>query len=233
MYLFRLNKGNYVSVYNFYPDRRELMEYKKRFLSDIKSVKLHINNPKTVELLYKSPTIKFAALDRKEKNQRVTFIEETKNDRIVSKYINGNFDSIDPVSVVGSGEIHKSLHSGQLFDEDCTLRFKGGCNSGDEHVTDEGVLLTGWLDAVQPLFSNSIHNLIFPDFLYEYDVEEIDELLQLFSCTMTSKSVPLDTLDFLQENGLISFAEDFYDYLNKSESVLYCYNEARKRVKNK
>ena len=41
----------------------------------------------------------FSALDRKERNGKITYIEEEKNDKTISRYISGEFDSLDPLYI--------------------------------------------------------------------------------------------------------------------------------------
>ena len=89
MYLYKKNDKS-ITVYSFVPNKEELIKLKKRYLEDIKSVILHINDNDTKELLFSSPTIMFYALDRKETNGKITYIEEEKNDKNISRYINGD-----------------------------------------------------------------------------------------------------------------------------------------------
>ena len=99
MYLYKKNDKS-ITIYSFVPNKEELIKLKKRYLEDIKSVILHINDIDTKELLFSSPTIMFYALDRKETSGKITYIEEEKNDKNISRYINGEFDSLDPLWVI-------------------------------------------------------------------------------------------------------------------------------------
>ena len=137
MYLYKKNDKS-ITVYSFVPNKEELIKLKKRYLEDIKSVILHINDNDTKELLFSSPTIMFYALDRKETNGKITYIEEEKNDKNISRYINGEFDSLDPLCIIGDTVNKKSSYSGELYNCDSTLLFTGGHYYNNEFITNNG-----------------------------------------------------------------------------------------------
>ena len=110
MYLYKKSNKS-ITIYDFTPDKLQLIAFKKKYLENIKSVIVHLNNSKTRDLLYKSPTVLFEALDRRERNGRKTYIEETKNDKIISNYIRGKYDSLDPINIIGGLVFCKSLCS--------------------------------------------------------------------------------------------------------------------------
>lgn len=233
MYLYKNNKDNKdksISVYSFIPNKIELIEFKKKHLEEIKSVILHINNEKTEKLLFSSPSIIFSALDRKEENDgRISYLEETYNDEVISNYVNGKFDSLDPISIIGDVPPHKSFYSGELYNQDSTLLFEGGSYSYKEFKSDESILLTGWLDLFQPLLSNNISNLEYPDFL-KSPYTEVEEFLKIFSC-INQRIISLDDLRFLNEEGIVSLSDDFDDIVEKSEIVLDSYSRIKRKIK--
>ncbi len=224
MYLYKNNNDKTIAVYSFVPDNNEVTKFKKKYLDDIKSVVIHVNNDNTQELLFSSPTIMFYALDRKESNGEITYIEERNNNKLISKYINGEFDSSCPVAILGSGPRTKSLYSGELYDCDSTLLFTGGHNCGKEFITDEDILLTGYLADFQPLLSDSINDVVFSEF--DLDEETID-FFRIFSCTK-ERTIRLDDLRFMEENGLITFTDGFQGAIEKSEEILNSYNKVKR-----
>ncbi|MBQ3316962.1 MAG: hypothetical protein IJG69_03355, partial [Spirochaetales bacterium] len=84
------------------------------------------------------------------------------------------------ISIIGSIPPHKSLYSGNLDNQDSTLLFEGGSYKKQEFLSTESILLTGLLDLFQPLLSNHISNLIYPEFL-KYPDDEVIEFLKMFS----------------------------------------------------
>ncbi len=228
MYLYKKD-DELITVYSFTPKKNELIELKKRYSKDIKSVVFHINNDDTRKLLYNSSTIMFSALDRKESDGRITYIEEEKNDGIISRYINGEFDSLAPLCIIGNGPHIKSFYSGELYNCDSTFLFTGGHDWNDEFLTDVGILLTGYLADFQLLLNDNIGNVIFPQFLKYLDDEGIN-FLKIFSCTK-ERVIRLDDLNFMRENGLIQFNDEFQDAIEKSEAVLSSYNKVKELIK--
>ena len=228
MYLYKKNK-KYLNIYDFVPNNIELIELKKKYLKDIKSVILHVNNENTFKRLLTNSTIMFNTLDKKENNGKISYIEDTKNDEIISKYINGEFDSIDPVLVIGDPPVQKSNYSDELNNEDGSLLFGGG-HFHNEYVTDEGILLTGFLGELQPLLSDDINNFVFSDIFGDLD-EEVIDFLKIFNCTK-QRIVSLDDLNFLYENSLFNYSDNFQDTIEKSEEVLNYYNKAKRKIKN-
>ena len=229
MYLYKNNKDKSISVYSFIPNKIELIEFKKKHLEEIKSVILHINNEKTEKLLFSSPSIMFSALDRKENDGRISHLEETYNDEVISNYVNGKFDSLDPISIIGDVPSHKSFYSGELDNQDSTLLFEGGSYSYREFKSDESILLTGRLDLFQPLLSNNISNLEFPNF-FKSPYTEVEEFLKIFSC-IKQRIISLDDLRFLNEEGIVSLSDDFNDTVEKSKIVLDSYSKIKRKIK--
>lgn len=229
MYLYKKDKEKIINIYEFVPDKIKLIELKKKYLKYIKSVIAHTTNAETKEILLTSPTIMFYALDTKEDDGKISYIEETKNDKIISKYINGELDYIDPIILMSDKVPHKSYYSSELNNEDSTLLFDCIHSYNDEFVTDEGILLTGWLVEFQQLLSNDINNLEFPEFL-KYKDEEVIEFLKIFNCTK-KRVISLDDLKILQKNNLISFNDNIEDVFEKSEEVLNGYNKVKTMIK--
>ena len=229
MYLYKNNNDKSISIYNFVPNKTELIKFKRKYLEDIKSVILHVNNEETEELFFGSPTIIVDALDRKENNGKITHIEETNNDEVISDYVNGKFDSVIPISIIGSIPPHKSLYSGNLDNQDSTLLFEGGSYKKQEFLSTESILLTGLLDLFQPLLSNHISNLIYPEFL-KYPDDEVIEFLKMFSC-IKQRNISLENLRMLNEERLISFNNDFTDVVEKSGIVIDSYKKAIKKTR--
>lgn len=228
MYLYENNEGKSINIYNFVPNKIELIEYKKRYLEDIKSAILHVNNTDTEGILFDGQSIMFSALDRKEDNGEISYIEETNSFRIIYDYIYGKFDLIDPISVVGDVPSHKSFYSGNINNQDSCFLFEGGSYYDQrEFRSSESVLLTGKLALLQPLLSNRINNLVFSEFLNDLDDKTI-EFLQLFSCKKLSK-VSLESLQLLRNDGLINFDDYIYDAIEKSEIVLKNYRRVRSK----
>ena len=228
MYLYKKTDNKTISIYNFIPDKFEVKKFKEKHIEDIKSVKLHISNKSVADLLFKSPTIMFDALDRHELNGRISYIEETDNDRAILYYINGMYDSIDPISVIGGVPTHLSFHSGNLENKDCTLLLRSG--SYDRYNTfesSETILLAGVLDIVQPLLSNNINNLSFPQHIHNLNSEVI-EFLKMFSCEK-QHTISFNNLQLLEEEGLITFSDDFDNVLYKSEILLDSYTRAKRK----
>lgn len=229
MYLYKKNNDKSISVYNFFPNKTELIKFKKKYLEDIKSVILHINNEETKELLFDSRTIMFSALDRKENNGRISHIEETNDDTVISDYVNGKFDSLVPIGIIGTVPACKSIYSGNLNNQDSTLLFEGGCYKKQEFLSTESILLTGLLDSLQPLLSNHINNLIYPETL-EYPDDEVMNFLKIFNC-IKQCNISLENLRMLSEEGLISFNNNFNDMVEKSEIVINSYKKAIKKTR--
>ena len=229
MYLYKNNKDKSISVYSFIPNKIELIEFKKKYLEDIKSVILHINNKETENLLFTSSSIRFSVLDRKENDGRKSYLEETSNNEAVSNYVNGEYDLVDPISIVGDVPSHKSLYSGKINSQDSTLLFEGGSYQQYEFKSDESILLTGWLGLFQPLLSRSISNLTYPDFL-KYPDDEVVEFLKIFSC-IKQRIISLDDLCFLNKEGLTSLSDDFNDTVEKSMVVLDSYRRIKRKIK--
>ena len=212
MYLYKKNGNNSIIVYSFVSSNEELIKFKKKHLEDIKSVILHINNHNTQNILFSSPKIMFSALDRKESNGRISYIEETNSDKIISRYISGEFDFLAPLYIIGDGPVNKSFYSGDLYNSDSTLLFKGGNFYNNEFITDEGVLLTGCLGDLQPLLSCDVNNLIFTDIFEDLDDETID-FLKSFNC-IRERTIKLQ------------------EVFEKSEDILNSYNKVKRKIKN-
>ena len=227
MYLYKKNDKK-ITVYSFIPNKEELIQFKKKYLEDIKSVILHINDDDTKELLFSSPTIMFYALDTKEDNGKITYIEEIKNDKNISRYINGEFDSLDPLCIIGNTIRKKSYYSGELYNCDSTLLFTGGHYYNNEFITNDGILLTGYLGDFQSLLSNDINNVLFPD-LYRYLDDELIDFLKIFSCTK-ERIIKLDDLKFMKENGLIQINDSLEETFKKSDEILNSYNKVKKII---
>ena len=229
MYLYEKTKEKTINIYEFVPNRNKLIEFKKKYLEDIKSVILHINNEETKDILLTSPTIMFNVLDTKEDNGTITYIEETKNDKIISKYINGKFDHINPIILMGDKVPHKSYYSSELNNDDSTLLFESVHTYNHEFITNEGILLTGWLGEFQQLLSSNINNLEFSDFI-QYQDDEVIEFLKIFNCKKKYE-ILLRDLNFLRENNIISFNDNIGEIFEKSEEVLNSYNKVKKIIK--
>jgi len=229
MYLFKKNNDKSIIVYSFVHNNEKLIELKKKYLEDIKSVILHINNHDTKELLFNSPAIMFSTLDRKEINGKITYIEDAQNNKTISRYINGEFDSLVPLWIIGNVPRGKSLHSGELFNCDGTLLFTGGHYYNNEFITDDGILLTGYLADFQQLLSGDINNVIFPNFIEHLDNETID-FLRIFSCTR-ERAIKLDDLKFMEDNGLIKINGSLQGVFEKSEIVLDSYSRIKRKIK--
>ena len=223
MYLYEKNEKSIV-VYSFIPDNNKLIQLKRRYLGDVKSVVLHVNNGDTQDLLFNSPTIMFRALDREEGNGKKTWIEEKSNEETISRYISGEFDLSDPLWVIGDGARRKSFHSGELYNCDSTLLFTGEDYYDGEFLAHGGILLTGYLADFQPLLSGNINNVIFPRLNLD---DETIEFLKIFSCT-EERTIRLDDLNFMQGNGLITFNDGFQDAIKRSEQILDSYNKVKK-----
>ena len=224
MYLFKKDKEKSIIVYDFFPNNNELIELKKRYLNNIKSVILHINN----EDLFSRSVLMFNELDRKEKNGKISYIEDTKNDFVITEYIYGEFDLIDPKHIIRDSSDKESIYSTGIYNEDSTVLF-GGYSYHHEFVTDEGVLLTGFLGRMQPLLSADVNGFLLSDIFDYYDKEVID-FLKIFNCKKQFK-ISLDNLKLLQENNLITFSDDIQDTFEKSEEVLNYYNKVKKLTK--
>ena len=228
MYLHKKNDKS-ITVYSFVPNKEELIKLKKRYLEDIKSVILHINDNDTKELLFSSPTIMFYALDRKETNGKITYMEEEKNDKKISRYINGEFDSLDPLCIIGDTVNKKSSYSGELYNCDSTLLFTGGHYYNNEFIANDGILLTGYLADFQPLLSNDISNVLFPD-TFRYLDEKTINFLKIFSCEK-ERIIKLDDLKFMKENGLIQFNDSLEETFEKSDEILNSYKRVKKIIR--
>ena len=228
MYLYKKNDKS-ITVYSFVPNKEELIKLKKRYLEDIKSVILHINDNDTKELLFGSPTIMFYALDRKETNGKITYIEEERNDKNISRYINGEFDSLNPLCIIGDTVNKKSSYSGELYNCDSTFLFTGGHYYNNEFITNDGILLTGYLAEFQPLLSNDISNVLFQN-TFRYLGDEIIESLKIFSCKK-ERIIKLDDLKFMQENGLIQINDSLEETFEKSDDILNSYKKVKKIIR--
>ena len=228
MYLDKKNDKS-ITVYSFVPNKEELIKLKKRYLEDIKSVILHINDNDTKELLFSSPTIMFYALDRKETNGKITYMEEEKNDKKISRYINGEFDSLDPLCIIGDTVNKKSSYSGELYNCDSTLLFTGGHYYNNEFITNDGILLTGYLGDFQSLLSNNISNVLFTD-TFRYLDDEIIDFLKIFSCEK-ERIIKIDDLKFMKENGLIQFNDSLEETFEKSDEILNSYKKVKKIIR--
>ena len=227
MYLFKKNNGKSISVYSFLPDSERLKEFKRNHINEIKSVSVIVANPNTAEILLSSPTIMFDALDRREDNGDYSFIQVSNDKEVVSKYINGDFDCILPLSIIGGAPLTDSRYCGDIKNEDATLLYESGGYNRSTLVINKAVLLRGLLDSVQPLLTGNINNLLFPDNLMFLEPES-DEFFNLCTCTK-EKVISLDNLRFMEEAGLISFNDDVEETFEKSISVLDAYHRARKR----
>ena len=227
MYLYKNNKDRSISVYDFVPDKIKLIEFKKKYLENIKSVILHVYNKETERALFNDSFVMFSSLDRKEDNGKISYIEETNNKRVISDYVNGGIDTLDPMTVCGDIPTHKSLYSGKLVNQDGILLFDGGSYTQYGFISNESILLTGWLYLFQPLLSNGLYNLNYPEFLNLPD-EEITDFLKLFSC-VKQRTLSLDDLLLLSDEGLICVYNDIYDAVEKSEIVLENYKRVQKK----
>ena len=228
MYLYKKNDKS-ITIYSFLPNKEELIQLKKKYLEDIKSVILHINNDDTKELLFSSPTIMFYALDRKEANGNITYIEEEKKNKKISRYISGEFDSLDPLCIIGDTVRKKSYYSGELYNCDCTLLFTGGHYYNNEFITNDGILLTGYLAEFQPLLSNDISNVLFQN-TFRYSDDEIINFLKIFSCKK-ERLIKLDDLKFMKENGLIQINDSLQEAFEKSDEILNSYKKVKKMIR--
>ena len=169
----------------------------------------------------------FETLDRKEGNNKKSYIEVTNNEELISRYINGDFDNLNPLNIVGNIPNHKSLYSGELMNQDCTLLVDGGHGGESGFVTNESILLTNVLDTVQPLLSNDINNLRFSD-CCNYLNDDFEEFFVNFRC-LKENTISFDDLEFLQKNNIINFSNNINDIFEKSEIVLNCYKKVRNR----
>ncbi len=226
MYLYNKNNGS-VDIYSFSPDKEKIIEFKKKYLEYIKSVILHINSWNTTRLIFDSSSVMFEDLDRNEFSNKKSYIEVTNNEELISRYINGDFDNLKPLNVIGDKVSHKSLYSGELMNQDCTLLIDGGHGNEGGFVSNEGILLTNVLNMVQPLLSGDINNLRALDY-YNYSNNELMEFINNFKC-VKEKTISLDDLDFLQNNNIINFNNNINDIFNKSEIVLNCHKRVRNR----
>lgn len=173
----------------------------------------------------------FSALDRKESNGKTTYIEEEKKDKTISRYISGEFDSLDPLYIIGDTPRKKSLYSDKMYNCDSVLLFTGGHYYNNEFITDNGILLTGYLADFHQLLSKDINNVIFPDF-FKHLEEETIEFLKIFNCTK-ERIIKLDDLKFMQENRLIQINDSLKDTIKKSEEILNSYNKVKKLLLTK
>ena len=223
MYLYKKNKDKSIIVFSFTPNKEELIKFKKKYLEDIKSVILHISNQNTQNLLLNNSKIMFNALDREENDGNISYIKETNNSKIISKYINGEFDHLVPLCIIGNVPSRKSSYSGELNNCDSSLLFTGGHYHNHEFITDEGILLTGWLDNFQPLLSGNIDNINY----FNYTNEVVYEFLKIFSCTEEC-IINLDDLMLMQKNNLLQINSNIEDVFEKSEDILNNYSKVKK-----
>lgn len=225
MFIYR-NTGKSISIYRFTPDKLKLIEFKKRYLENIKSVIVHSFDPEVQEIIKNCSKVMFDGLDKKEKDGNISYIEETKNESTITKYINGGFDSIDPISVIGGRPAQKSLYSGDIYNQDGALLFETAGYKKSELIVGEGILLSGPLSEYQPLLSCSLNNLVYPQFLEDPN-EETLEFLKLFKC-LYQGYLSLDRVRELSEDGLIGIASDFDKSVEKSELIFSSYKKAQK-----
>lgn len=115
-----------------------------------------------------------------------------------------------------------------MYNCDSTLLFTGGHYYNNEFITNDGILLTGYLADFQPLLSNNISNVLFPD-TFRYLDEKTVNILKIFSCTK-ERIIKLDDLKFMQENGLIQINDSLQETFEKSEEVLNSYNKVKKLI---
>ena len=231
MYLYKNNKDKSINVYNFFPNRSGLIEFKKKYLEDIKSVILHINNAVTEVEIFTKPTILFSVLNRKEKDGKITYIEDTNNDETISKYINGYFDSLAPTIIIGDRSMHQNPYSETIDNQDSALLFEGGSPGYNGYITDEGILLTGWLYLFQPLLGDNICNIDYPYYL-DFTDDEVVEFLKIFNC-LKLRTISLDDLRFLRDEGLINFSDDFDVAFENSKIVLDSYKRIKRKINKK
>ena len=118
-----------------------------------------------------------------------------------------------------------------MYNCDSVLLFTGGHYYNNEFITDNGILLTGYLADFQQLLSRDINNVIFPD-SFRYLEEETIEFLKIFNCTK-ERIIKLDDLKFMQENRLIQINDSLKDTIEKSEEILNSYNKVKKLLLTK
>lgn len=229
MYLFKKNNDKSISVYSFVPNSDELIKFKEKHRNNISSVDVRVANQNTQDIILNSPSIMFDALDRREDTGEITSITKTDNPKLISRYIYGEFDSLFPLSIIGGAPTGESRYCGEIMDVDSTLLYQYAGYSRNTLIISNAILLTGILDTVQPLLTDDINNLLHP-YILNFSKQDLDEFFQLCTCTK-EKVISLDNLRFLQEAGLINFADGIEETFDRSFEVLNAYQKARRRKK--
>lgn len=222
MNLYKEN-NKYLDVYEFVPDKLALIEFKKKYLEYIKSITLHINNEITFEVIDVDNSILFYYLDAKEKNQKITYIEDNKNQKIINNYIYGKYDSNLPVTITGCPG-YKTRYS-DVENQDYRLLYTyAHSDFKDKWVVDEAILLEDILNKVQPLLATDIFYL---DDYIDFDNKEVLEFLKIFNCKII-KRINKEKIDFLINDNLITLDKIYYKKIENSNKVLDAYRKVKK-----
>ena len=199
---------NMINVYDLEYDKLGLIEFKKKYLADIKTIIINTHSPITKKSLYEGQ-IMFRALDREDES----YIKVTNNNEMINNYIMGKYDSIKPTYVIGDDGSEMSSYN-DLYNENYTLLFTGGHYFNKTFITDENILISGEMAELQPILSGDLSSLKWLD-KYCYN-EEFFKLLKY----KTIKKLNYDNIMFGIEQGLFELDYTFEDKLKRSSLVL-------------
>ena len=214
MYLFDEMFGK-LYVYDMKIDKRKLIEYKKKHLEDIKSVVLHINDRKTEDFLFWNDRLFFNEIDKldEDTNKVINHIELTNNKVVIDKYINGGFDKYSPIYIISDDFRERALKS-DLANDNYTLLFNGGVRTTNSFVSNESILLSGYLAYQQQLLYGDINKI---GFLDSYLIDE--EFINLIKCDLFG-TISLYDLKLSQQLGISKLDSMLDEKLEKSYNIL-------------
>lgn len=208
-----------LNIYKTSIDNEQLKEYKKRFLNDIMTAKIHTNDQKIKETLFESNTIMFHAIDHfdKEKNTK-SYIELTNNKDIIEDYLNGKLDDTYVLNIAGNPGVDKAKYS-ELENRDYAYLFSGGHYFKD-FETDDNILLKGPLSDLQPILYGDLLDMTYlTEWNYDKDFFKMMKYRKV-------KTINYKDLEYAETHELVHEDPYLETKLERSELVLKLINKA-------
>ena len=206
-----------LSIYETSIDNELLKEYKKKYLKDIMTAKIHTQDEEVKNILFNSNTIMFHAIDSYNKK---SYIELTNNKDIINDYLDGKLDNTPVLNIAGNPGVSKA-HYVDLDNSDYAYLLSGGHYFHD-FVTDDNILLKGTLSDLQPVLYGDLLDM---EYLTKWNYDE--DFFKLMKYKKI-KTINYNDLEFAEQHELIHKDVDLETKLERSDLVLSMINKAHR-----
>jgi hypothetical protein len=145
------------------------------------------------------------------------YIEEIIDIDSLNRYINGYYDKLKPIHIIGDSGSNK--HFIDFLDFDYTLLYPKENNNKNSFLDDTSIILSGVLSNIQPLLYDELDNIEFvKEELYD---KEFNKVIKY----ELDRSINYDDLMYAIKEGIVKPYSSIEEKLEKSEYVLRLLNK--------